>query len=71
MKRGRSTNSKVHKNEPFVRYKKNTATASSIKPIAQVNNFLILAGDEFKNNRSKTKQRIAIPKKIDKKLNIA
>tara|TARA_B100000614_G_scaffold83455_1_gene74977 strand:- start:2102 stop:2317 length:216 start_codon:yes stop_codon:yes gene_type:complete len=71
MNRGRSTKSKVHKNEPLVRYKKKTTNASNIEPIAHVNNFLILAGDEFKKTRSKTKQRIAIPEKINKKLNIA
>ena len=70
MKRGRSTKSKVHKNEPFVLYKKKTTMPNNMKPSAQVNIRLILAGDELRKKNSKTKTRAAIPKKMNKKLNI-
>ena len=70
MKRGRSTKRKVHKNEPFVLYKKKTTMPNRMKPSVQANIRLIFAGDELRNKNSKTKTRAVIPKKMNKKLSI-
>ena len=41
---------------------------NNMKPSAQVNIRLILAGDELRKKNSKTKTRAAIPKKMNKKI---